>query len=73
MFHHSNSTEDYRITYSTGTYGRNYMGKELFAYLSNRAGLIVLEQHVIDWNGKSELDCLTLVEKPNVVQGLKKP
>lgn len=73
LFHHSNSTEDYRITYSTGTYGRNYMGKELFAYLSNRAGLIVLEQHVIDWNGKSELDCLTLVEKPNVVQGLKKP
>lgn len=63
LFHHSNNTEDYRITFSTGTNGRNYMSKQLFAYLANRAGLEVLEQRVIDWSRKKELDCLTLVEK----------
>lgn len=64
LFHHSNNTEDYRITFSTATHGRNYMSKDLFAYLSNRAGLIVLEQQEIDWKEKEGLDCLTLVEKP---------
>lgn len=63
LFHHSNNTEDYRVTFSTGTNGRNYMSKQLFAYLANRAGLEVLEQRVIDWGGKKGLDCLTLVEK----------
>lgn len=63
LFHHSNNTEDYRITFSTGTSGRNYMSKQLFAYLANRAGLEVLEQKIIDWCGKKGLDCLTVVEK----------
>ena len=39
------------------------MSKQLFAYLADRAGLEVLEQRVIDWGGKKDLDCLTLVEK----------
>lgn len=63
LFHHSNNTKDYRLTFSTAMDGRNYMSKDLFAYLANRAGLIVLEQNIIDWNGNPELDCLTLVEK----------
>ncbi len=63
LFHHSNNTEDYRITFSTGSCGRNYMSKQLFAYLANRAGLKVLEQKLIDWSGHKDLDCLTLVEK----------
>lgn len=63
LFHHSNNTEDYRITFSTGTGGRNYMSRQLFAYLADRAGLEVLEQRVIGWYGKKGLDCLTLVEK----------
>ncbi|MEY8482214.1 methyltransferase domain-containing protein [Lachnospiraceae bacterium 48-21] len=63
LFHHSNNTEDYRITFSTATHGRNYMSKDLFAYMANRAGLKVLEQQVFDWNGVVNLDCLTLVEK----------
>lgn len=63
LFHHSNNTEDYRITFSTGASGRNYMSSQLFAYLANRAGLKVIEQKKIDWSGKKELDCLTLVEK----------
>lgn len=63
LFHHSNNTEDYKITFSTGTSGRNYMSKSLFAYLANRAGLEVIEQQVIDWGKEKDLDCITLVEK----------
>ncbi len=63
LFHHSNNTEDYRITFSTGTFGRNYMSAQLFAYLANRAGLDIKDQCLINWNGVDNLDCLTLVEK----------
>lgn len=63
LLHHSNNHDDYRITFSTGTGGRNYMSKDLFAYLANRAGFKVLEQQVIDWGGVKNLDCLSLVEK----------
>ena len=63
LFHHSNNTENYRITFSTGTYGRNYMSSELFAYLANRAGLKVIGQFLYDWGGIKNLDCVTLVEK----------
>lgn len=63
LFHHSNNTEDYRITFSTGTRGRNYMSEQLFAYLVNRAGLTVVRQKVINWANIENLDCLTLVEK----------
>lgn len=64
LFHHSNNTEDYRVTFSTGKSARNYMSKQLFAHLADRAGFLVVEQHVIDWGKTPELDCLTLVEKP---------
>lgn len=63
LFHHSNNTEDYRITFSTGKSGRNYMSKQLFAHLADRAGLTVVDQQVIDWGKAPNLDCLTLVEK----------
>ena len=63
LFHHSNNSSDYRVTFSSGTSGRNYMSKDLFAYLANRAGLKILEQRVIDWGDVKELDCLTLLEK----------
>lgn len=63
LFHHSNNTENYKITFSTGTSGRNYMSSDLFAYLANRAGLKVIEQKIIDWGGTKNLDCLTLIEK----------
>jgi len=64
LFHHSNNTEDYKVTFSTGIRGRNFMSKQLFAHLADRAGLIVLEQNVLDWAGNANLDCVTLVEKP---------
>lgn len=63
LFHHSNNTDNYNVTFSSGRHGRNYMSKQLFAHLADRAGLMVLEQHVIDWAGEKELDCVTLVEK----------
>jgi len=59
LIQHSNNTEDYKVTFLTGKGGRNYMSAQLFAHLSNRAGLAVIEQHII--NG--DLDCLTLLEK----------
>lgn len=63
LFHHSNNTDRYDVTFSSGRHGRNYMSKQLFAHLADRAGLRVVEQHVIDWAGEKELDCVTLVEK----------
>lgn len=64
LFHHSNNTENYKITFSTAAHGRNYMSSDLFAYLVNRAGLRIVKQQVFDWRESKELDCLTLVEKP---------
>lgn len=62
LFHHSNNTEAYNVSFFSGKGGRNYMSKQLFAHLADRAGLKILSQHVIDW-GEKELDCITLVEK----------
>lgn len=63
LFHHSNNTEDYKTTFSTGTIGRNYMSAQLFAHLADRAGLNIVKQQIIDWNTVKNLDCITLVEK----------
>lgn len=64
LFHHSNNTENYTITFASGTKGRNYMSSDIFAYLVNRAGMRIVKQKVFDWGDSKELDCLTLVEKP---------
>lgn len=55
-----NSTDE-KVTFSSGKHGRNYMSKQLFAYLANCAGLTVIEQREIDWAGEEKLDCITLV------------
>lgn len=62
LFHHSNNTSDYRVSFLTGKGGRNYMSRDIFAYLVFRSGLNIISQKVIDW-GEPELDCITLVEK----------
>lgn len=62
LFHHSNNTEVYNVSFASGKAGRNYMSKQLFAHLADCAGLKILSQHVIDW-GYKDLDCITLVEK----------
>ena len=61
--HYSNNIENYKITFSKDTMGRNCMSSELFAYLANRVGLTIIEQKIIDWDGVKGLDYLTLVEK----------
>lgn len=62
LFHHSNNTSDYKNAFSNAVGGRNYMSKDLFAYLAFRTGFEIIEQHVIDW-GVKDLDCVTLVRK----------
>lgn len=63
LFHHSNLHSDYKISFSNSPYhSRNYMSKEIFAYLAYRAGFKILEQQKIKW-GVEDLDCLTLVHK----------
>lgn len=62
LFHHSNNTSDYKNSFFTAVDGRSYMSKDLFAYLSYRAGFEVVEQQVIDW-GVKDLDCVSLVRK----------
>lgn len=64
LLHHSNNHVDYKASFSNAVAGRSFMSKECFAYFANRAGFIVLEQKVIDWNGEKDLDCITLLEKP---------
>lgn len=64
LFHHSNNTADYTQSFTNNIYlGRSYMSAQLFAHYAHRAGLIILEQKLIDYKIK-ELDCLSLVEKP---------
>ncbi|MDE6744201.1 MAG: class I SAM-dependent methyltransferase [Lachnospiraceae bacterium] len=63
LFHHSNYTDDYKVDFAHGPHARCFMSKDIFAYLSHRAGFEVIEQKVIDWWGVKELDCITLLEK----------
>lgn len=61
LLHHSNNTSNYTVTFTNS--GRNYMSKDLFAYLSHRAGFDVIDQKVIDWAGVKDSDCVTLLKK----------
>lgn len=64
LFHHSNNTASYKVTYKTGEHRRNYMSKDIFAHLADRSGFTVIQQEVIDWGRKGNaLDCVTLLEK----------
>lgn len=63
LIHHSNNTESYTVDFITGKCGRNYMSKDIFAYLAYRCGLYVISQTIIDWDVYKDLDCITLLEK----------
>lgn len=63
LLHHSNNTSNYKNSFSNAAHGRSYMSKDLFAYLAYRAGFEIVEQHVIDWGGDKDLDCISLVKK----------
>lgn len=64
LFHHSNLMLNYKQSFDNASNpgGRNFMSKELFAYLAYHAGFEIIEQQVIDWSLK-EMDCITLVKK----------
>lgn len=64
LIHHSNLSSDYKASFATSVGGRNFMSKELFAYLSYRSGFDVKAQKVIDWSKTEALDCISLLEKP---------
>ncbi len=64
LFHHSNLMTSYDQTFANphNSGGRNFMCKELFAYLAYKAGFEIIDQKVIDWNSP-QMDCITLVQK----------
>lgn len=62
LFHHSNYDKDYKCSFTNSINGRNFMNKQIFAHLSNRAGFEIIEQKIINW-GAENLDCITLVKK----------
>lgn len=64
LFHHSNYHADYKLSQIGAPGGRNYMSKDIFAYLAYRAGFEIVEQRIVDWSVPN-LDCLTLVRKNN--------
>ncbi len=64
LFHHSNNSSDYKLTYTNAPHGRNYMSADVFAYLAYRMGFQIVEQQIFDWKPEKDLDCLTLVKKP---------
>jgi len=64
LFHHSNLSLLYDQSFekSGNPGGRNFMSRELFAYLANKAELEVIDQEIIDWS-LPQMDCITLVRK----------
>ena len=62
LIHHSNNHSNYKASFQNSAHGRNYMSKDLFAYLAYRAGFEIVEQNVIDWRVKN-LDCISLIRK----------
>jgi SAM-dependent methyltransferase len=66
VFHHSNLDAAPGADYKQNPHWRNFMSKNLFAHVANRAGLRVIEQVTLDWYSTRNLDCLSFLEKPRV-------
>ncbi len=64
LFHHSNNDKDYKAGFMTGSIGRAFMSKNLFAHMAYEAGFEIVEQHVLDWEKYKKIDCATLLRKP---------
>lgn len=68
LFHHSNNSKDYRENFLTNKNNRNFMSKEIFAYMAYKIGFEIERQQVIDWgeneNYSTNIDCISLVKKP---------
>lgn len=64
LFHHSNYDRSPGADYSSNPSGRNFMSKNLFAHIARRAGFKILAQSPINWGMVRNLDCISLIEKP---------
>ncbi len=64
LVHHSNNTSDYKVSFENGVHGRNYMSRDIFAYLAYRNGFEIVRQEIIDWGGQKDLDCISFLKKP---------
>jgi SAM-dependent methyltransferase len=64
LFHHSNYDKSPGTKETANPHWRNFMSKNLFAHSAIRAGFKVLEQFLIDWDEMRNLDCISLIEKP---------
>lgn len=47
LLHHSDNHVNYKVSFTNGESGRNYMSEELFAYMAYRNGFEVIEQVLI--------------------------
>ena len=67
LYHHSNYDWDYKASFCDSPHNRNFMSKNLFAYMAYKVGLKIVSQQVIDWGDKDSkvdnLDCVSLLEK----------
>lgn len=63
LLHHSNYDKDYKVDFTISPHARCFMNKGVFAYMAYRVGFRIVVQHVIDWYGEKELDCITVLEK----------
>ncbi|MFY2564019.1 class I SAM-dependent methyltransferase [Corallococcus terminator] len=70
FIHHSNYTANPCGRWMDNPKIRNFMSKDLFAHYAHKEGLTVASQQVIDWGGAPELDCLSLLRKPNPITRL---
>jgi len=64
LVHHSNNTSNYKVSFENGIHGRNYMSRDIFAYLAYRNGFEIVRQEIIDWGGQKDLDCISFLKKP---------
>jgi SAM-dependent methyltransferase len=64
LFHHSNFDGAPGNDYRKNPRWRNFMTRNLFAHVALRRGFTILDQIVLDWGAASQLDCLSLLEKP---------
>jgi SAM-dependent methyltransferase len=64
FFHHSNYTDG--GDWMTSPANRNFMSAAMFRHYSEKEGLTVVRQRIIDWGEYKNHDCLTMVERPLV-------
>ena len=64
LLHHSNFSLDPDSSFGSNPLARAFMSAALFKKYAESAGLEVLKQQVIPWGRQPDLDCLTLVRRP---------